>query len=229
MLKYLILFSLILCQPVHALNLSKAPIHYAVEMEYFYQKPKSGVINDILKSFVKSGYLNKSEYQLMVAAFLSEIIKNKMIQPDELLMLDIAHNSSYLKTIAWSLHLANKKEYLTVLGNDSKTLIKQISSTPPILLNWDINKEVSILRMYWTAFMASGNTQYIDKIIESALIYATKKEKAPPACVQAAASLYDYAPRHPKVLERLKYYYNNQKDEYKSILSTIIEHAESKS
>lgn len=221
--------------PAAGLQLSKGLHHYSLEMEYYYQKPRPQLLKDILSAFYRSGALGKSENRMMVAAFLAQLVKKGRVKMDNLIKDALSLGRDARHTVAWCAHLSQtslEKKYLAqLLGPEDKYLKEQIGRTPAPLEAWSINSEKTVVQMYWAAFMASGETLWLDRIINLALRYARSGDpgRHPDADfaigAEAAASLYDFAPRHPLVVKRLKGALPGKEGGEKKMINIILEHA----
>lgn len=221
--------------PVAGLQLSKGLHHYTREMEYYYQKPRPQLIKDVLPAFYRNGALGKSENRMMLAAFLAQLVKKGCVKMDDLVKDALSLGRDARHTVAWCAHLSQtpgEQGYLArLLGPGDKYLVEQIGRTPAPLEAWSINREKTVVQMYWAAFMASGETLWLDRIINLALRYARSGDpgRHPHADfatgAEAAASLYDFAPRHPSVVKRLKAALPGKAGEEKKMIDIILEHA----
>lgn len=227
--------AMLLPKPATGLQLSKGLHHYSLEMEYYYQKPRPQLPNDILPAFYRNGALGKSENRMMVAAFLAQLVKKGSVQMENIVKDALSLGRDARHTAAWCAHLSQspgEQNYLAqLLGPGDKYLREQISRTPAPLEAWSINSEKTVVQMYWAAFMASGETLWLDRIIGLALRYARSGDpgRHPDADfaigAEAAASLYDFAPRHPRVVKRLKAALPGKEGGEKKMIDIILEHA----
>lgn len=197
-----------------ALTVSKSMPLYARDMEFYYQRTHPEVLPGILRTFDAQGVLAQGEKRLMVAAFLAEALRrdpsarHRLLPPPDTL----SRNGRF--TLAWMIHLAGLPDEESLLAGlltpEDAPLPNQIRNSPALLAQWDIYAEKSVLQMYWAAFLASGDTAYLDSIINAALRYARlnargrQREEAFPVCAAAAASLYELAPRHAAVQARIE-------------------------
>ena len=66
--------------------------------------------------------------------------------------------------------------------------------------------------MYWAAFMATGSNDFLDTIIRAALHYARlnaeglRNDDTFSVSAAAAASLYEFAPRHTAIQNRVEHF-----------------------
>lgn len=202
-------------QAAHAATLAeKGLAAYAASMEYYYRKPQPRLLPVLLQRMEGAGLLANGEKRLLVAAFLGECLRNDaslrgmvasaQAQAGEQTGRDLR------RTLAWAVHLAGLRDAPALVrqllpSHADLTLRDHILSTPSPLLRWQATSESSVLHMYWTAFMAGGNTAYVEAIIDATRRYARLKasgrqyEDDFDLCRQAAASLYEFTPRHALV------------------------------
>ena len=199
------------------MQLSKGLTHYARDMEFYYQKPRPEVLPGLLRTLAAQGVLGHGEKRLVVASFLGELARRRMASLEALAQgteaLPAAAGADARRTLAWAAHLAahpQERALLdTLLGPADATLRGQIGRSPAPLAAWQVN-EPAVPRMFWGAYMASGDPAWLDRLIDAALHYAAlnaagrQGERGFAANAAAAALLYDMAPRHPRVQERLR-------------------------
>lgn len=193
---------------------------YARRMEYYYQKPQAALLPDVLRKLDAVGMLADGEKRLTVAAFLAECLRRdpaargalaSYIAPAD----ETAQPPTIRRTLAWAVHLADLPDGAEQVGHllprrADLTLRDQILASPSPLLRWAVTSEVSVLQMYWAAFMAGGDTAYVDAVIAATCRYARLKaagrqfEEDFDRCRQAAASLYEFTPRHPLVRRQVE-------------------------
>lgn len=199
----------------HAATLAdRALAAYAAGMEYYYRKPQPQLLPPLLQKMNDAGLLADGEKRLMVAAFLGECLRNdpslRRMIADALAQAGKEAGHNIRRTLAWAVHLAGLRDAPALVrqllpSRADLTLREHILSTPTPLLRWTVTSESSVLHMYWTAFMASGNTAYVDAVIAAACRYARlaadgrQFEDDFDLCRQAAASLYEFTPRHEQV------------------------------
>ncbi|MGE9984831.1 translation initiation factor 2 [Desulfovibrio sp. SGI.169] len=210
----LIALCLLCPRPAAALKISKSLPLYAHDMEFYYQHTHPEVLPGILCAFDAHGALAQGEKRLMAAAFLAEALRRDPSARDRLLPPPDTLSRNGRFTLAWMIHLAGLADEKTLLAGllapEDAPLPDQIRNSPTELARWDIYAEKSVLQMYWAAFFASGDTAYLDSIINAALRYARlnargrQREEAFPVCASAAASLYELAPRHSVVQARIE-------------------------
>ena len=89
-----------------ALAISKGLPFYAQDMEFYYQHHRVDALPGILRTFDSQGVLNDSLKQLMLAAFLGQVLRDptarqRLLPPPETLSRDGR------RTLAWAAHFAN--------------------------------------------------------------------------------------------------------------------------
>jgi len=205
-----------------ALNLSKTPRHYAQEMEFYYLKPRPEMLAPMLAAFERCGLLANAEKRMFVAAFLSALAGSGKL--DLMTLADQSvQDGNVCLTMAWAAHLCASKDepiFLQKLLERNVTIAAaQIKRSPAPLNAWDPAWEKSVLNMYWAAFMATGDNIWLDKIIRTALGYARNLKGGG----EAAASLYEYAPRHPAIKERLENARKSARERENAVIEEILD------
>jgi hypothetical protein len=200
-------------RPATALTIAKGVPFYARDMEYYYQEKRAETLPGILRTFDAQGVLADSRKQLTLAAFLAEVLRRDPTARQRLLPPQPGLSRDGRRTLAWTAHLALLPDAATLIHSllqpEEALLQRQIAESPAPLLRWNLYAEKTVLQMYWTAYFASGDTAYLDPILEAALRYARlnaaglQKDPNFPVCAAAAASLYDLAPRHAAVNARV--------------------------
>lgn len=215
----LLLACAVVAVPAHAaeMQLSKGVAHYARDMEFYYQAPRPEVLPGLLRTLAARGVLGHGEKRLVVASFLAELAARRMASLDELAAgvqaMGGDAGADARRTLAWAAHLARvpheRQLQDTLLGPQDATLRGLIGRSPAPLSAWAVN-EPTVPRMFWGAYMASGDAAWLDRLIDSTLHYARlnaagrQGESGFAANAAAAALLYDMAPRHPKVQARVR-------------------------
>lgn len=225
----ILFFSILLTSsPGLALTFSKSPAHYASEMEIFYQKPRPEIIVPMLKEFSRSRVLENAEKRMFVAGFLAALQKNGVLDIYNLVnsLQPLAPDTA--ATLAWAARLngADSQHLQKLLGTGQPLLLKHMLQTPPNLIKWNPAWENSVVDMYWGAYMATGEKNWLKGIVNSALEFAAKGHGA--ALRHAAATLYDYAPAHAAIQEYLQTRLKNATLNERRMLETILEHCKEK-
>ena len=205
-------------KPSAAIAVSKGLPFYAQDMEFYYQHHRIETLPGILRTFDSQGILHDSLRQIMLAAFLGQVLRNpdvrqRLLPPPESLSRDGR------RTLAWAVHFAQLPDEQALLASlllpTEGLLLDQIRNSPAQLTNWDIYSEKSVLQMYWAAFMATGSNDFLDVIIRSALRYARLNAEGLrnnddfSVSAAAAASLYEFSPRHAAVKKRVEQFLQN--------------------
>ena len=215
-----------------ALTIAKGVPFYARDMEYYYREQRAETLPGILRTFDAQGVLADSRKQLALAAFLAEVLRRDPSARPRLLPPAPSLSRDGRRTLAWAAHLAQLPDadalIQSLLQPDDALLLRQITASPAPLLRWNLYAEKTVLQMYWTAYLASGDAAYLDPIIAAALRYARLNaaglQNDPDLSVSAAAaaSLYDMAPRHPEVDARVAQALNSQSGPEAATLRTIL-------
>ena len=197
-----------------AVTLSKSLQHYARDMEFYAQQPRPEALAGILRTFEADGALADSRKQLTLAAFFAQVLRTDPKARRRLLPPPTSVGRDGRRTLAWASHLARLPDEAAVLDQlltpKDSLLRAQIANSPAPLAAWNIRSEKTVVQMYWSGYMACGDTGLLDTIIHAALHYAHLKATGMQnsrdfaACAAAAASLYDMAPRHPAVQARVQ-------------------------
>lgn len=219
-----ILLCLFLPAPAQALNVTLGPGHFAEVMEFYYRSPKPELLEPMLAALARGGILANAEKRMLIAAFFGELARAKALDLAPLARKTQELGRDARLTMAWSQHLsggsATGQKSGDLLRPEDSLAANQIKNSPARLENWDPAWEKSVLGMYWGAFMATGADRWLDAIIAAACKGAHNVGQNNPA-----ASLYEYAPRHPRVAARLKAKLERADPEEKRMLTTILEHA----
>lgn len=203
--------------PAAVMHVTKGLTHYARDMEYYYQKPRPEVLPGLLRTLAGQGVLGHGEKRLVAAAFLAELARERKASLEALAQgtqaLPGEAGADARRTLAWAAHLAglpNEAQLLASLLTDRDAPLRgQITRSPAPLAAWQAN-EPAVPRMFWGAYMASGNPLWLDRLLNEAERYARlnaagrQGEPGFAASAAAAALLYDMAPRHAAVQERVR-------------------------
>lgn len=191
---------ILLATPAIGLELGVSLRHYAQDMEFYYLKPRPASIDPLLRKLSGAGALALPENRLMLAAFLSRLSRAKSLDLAKLIENNLDSSRDIKRTLAWSARLAalkNEDEALDkLLGKNDEVLYRQIKSMPRELERWRIDGRAA-LRTRLAAFMADGDSRWLDDIIRAAI-----SRRGPSQ--YAAAIIYEYAPRHPALVERAR-------------------------
>lgn len=192
-----------------ALHLGKTLVHYSMDMEFYYERPRPEIIPAMLRDFEREGVLAIAEKRMMVAAFLAEAMSRYPDVASSVAGLDRGLGRDGRATLAWAVRLSglpDSSPWLEELLNGApQALSSQIRHAATPLAAWRLTSEKSVLQMYWGAFMASGDRDWVLKIVRAACVYARlnargrQRDPEFAVCRAAAASLYEMAPRHATV------------------------------
>lgn len=203
--------------PAAELHVTKGLTHYARDMEFYYQKPRPEVLPGLLRTLAAQGVLGHGEKRLVAAAFLGELARTRGVSLESLAesarALPGGAAADARHTLAWAAHLAalpDGPQLLdSLLAPGDATLRGQIMRSPAPLAAWQVG-EPTVPRMFWGAYMASGDTAWLDRLLDALQRYAAlnaagrQGEPGFAGNAAAAALLYDMAPRHPTVQERVR-------------------------
>lgn len=202
-------------RPCAAIAVSKGLPFYAQDMEFYYQHHRMETLPGILRTFDSQGVLRDSLKQMMLAAFLGQVLRNPAAR-QRLLPPPASLSRDGRRTLAWAVHFAQLPDEQALLAGllqpSESLLLDQIRNSPTPLTNWDIYSEKSVLQMYWAAYMATGSYDYLDVIIRAALRYARlnaeglRNDDDFSVSAAAAASLYEFSPRHAAVKNRVEFF-----------------------
>lgn len=211
---------------VAAFNLSKEPSHYLGEIETYYLRPRPEMLEPMLVCLDRAGMLDNAPRQMFIASFLGALFREKQVEPEVFLENQRNLSASAWITLAWALHLANRDDLLTLqpFSGQSARLREHIGNTPADLLKWSPDWEKSVVDMYWAAFMATGKQTLLNAIVNAALAFAHNRNSETGR--YAAATLYDYAPRHPLVRKVVKEKLATARPSEKGMLETILGNCE---
>lgn len=213
-----LLFSL--STPVRAVDFGMKPAHFGSMMEFYYSRPQPEKLQPLLRTMVEKGLLDLPENRLMFAAFFGELMATQRLAPGKFLEIVKPLGKNARRLAAWALHFAGQ-DGASLLDAGDKILATQILATPPGLEAWPMSEPAAVF-MFWAAFMASGERRWIEEIIKAALDSGNARQAA-------AASLYDFAPRHPIALDAVRERALKASGDSKRILDIILNHAEKKS
>ena len=231
-----LLLSLYLPSPVLAAPsqpyASKKMAHYARDMEFYYLEQRPEVLPGMLRAFEREGGLAKAENRLMLAAFYAELVQRQPALFDSLLTAQPPLGRPGRHVLAWTAHLAQlpdaDRRILGLLDRQDDALIRQLERSPRHISQWDIWAEPAVQQLYWGAFMASGNMAWLDTLIMAALRYGPlqaagrQKEAAFAISAAVAASLYELAPRHARIRQRLEALLPTVQEQEAEVIRTIL-------
>ncbi len=210
------LFGLLLCAqgaPAWAAQpnrLTKSLPLAARDMEFYYKKPIPPA--GLLRAFDAADSFRSGETRLLAAAFFGELMRGDGAAKRELMAQTKSLSADGRRMLAWAVHFSGGTDEGALLDGllsvGESPLRRQIERSPARIDRWEMS-EATVLRMYWGCFYASGDTLWVDRIIAQALRVAGMNTQARQAgkgfeiASTAAATLYDMAPRHSAVQNRL--------------------------
>ena len=155
------------------MQLSKGVTHYARDMEFYYQKPRPEVLPGLLRTLAAQGVLGHGEKRLVVAAFLGELAARRKTSLESLAAgagaLPAGAAADARRTLAWAAHLGGLSQERQLLDRlltpADATLRAHIARSPAPLAAWQPG-EPAVPRMFWGAYMASGDTAWLDRLID---------------------------------------------------------------
>lgn len=176
-------------------------------MEFWYQKPQPEKIKPMLQGMFANGILNLPENQMLFGAFFSRLLRQGQVKWIDLRGWLPANSPEARHMLAWAAHLSPlpAAELDDSLIGDDNYFATQLHKFPADLRKWPVN-EPAILNMFWGAFMADGNPEWLDKVIDRvfAVNQPVAQRNAIATAKAAASSLWKYTRRHPKVEARLR-------------------------
>ncbi|MBQ7586346.1 MAG: translation initiation factor 2 [Desulfovibrionaceae bacterium] len=200
--------------PVSSAQLVKSYATSLRDMEYYYQHQNPETIANMLRALIREKSLAKGEVRLTTAAFLAEIFKKEPKVAQKILAEAPSLDFDTQRMLLWAVHLSGKKTLEANLkdlkAQKDPTIVSQIASRPHDLKQWNLTQSESILHMYWGAFFAYGNLDYLDAIIDAAILQGELKAEGRTqdpkfkGTLAACATLYEMAPRHKSVRKRLE-------------------------
>lgn len=222
-----LLFIALACEVAPAAEFTLGSAHYANIVEFWYQKPDPDKLFPLLRTFNEKKLLDRPETQLFFGSFLSRLLGRGEIDKEELLIWTEPLGRTGARICLWAFHLANIPAAFTeesgLLSRSGEIFNSQVKKTPPDLAAWSMD-EPAIVNMFWSAFMADGNIKWVERIIETALKLnkSGNDKSANTAAHAAAASLWQYAPRHQKVRQALQIAAAKASGQDKKFFATIL-------
>lgn len=201
---------------------------------YYYLKPEPDLTVQAILAMSEGGYFDKSSSLAALAAFFSQVFAQnpESIQQwfSKLGKLPQHHKRALWEALWYSATpqgLAQLKQEANIVDNPEKSnLLKMISESAPSIATLEITSP-AVLDMFWASFMASGDPQFVLRII-SALPWSDQKEDVSKLLIGGSArwSLTSNCIQHPKVLEICKDQVIKQGGTTKRILQDVVKQAE---
>ena len=200
---------------------------------YYYQKPHPEQVIPFLQWMDKKGLLSDKAARPPMIAFFSIIFHDNPkllpqwmeefnnLGPDTRKMCWLALQYSYSE-----LATDYFKRMLTEVSDEDKPFIAKILTTDaPSILESEIHY-VYQLDMLWGCFLASGDTRYVDKIIDALPMMKDESDQRRTLIGLAARwSLTSNAKQHKVVLKFCKKRLANSSKELKPLLEEVIKKA----
>lgn len=147
---------------------------------YYYRTPHSDEDLENIKLMFKEGFFNKRSAVAPMIMFLAELFRQNETKLDDWknTLTEVPDNQIYIILQAfWESNTPKSRAILNEWSSAKmKDSILKIQSNPPIdLKTIQINSPL-ILDMSWATFMASGDLQYVERIIQ-VLSYSNESEK----------------------------------------------------
>lgn len=224
---WLLLAAFLLPRTTAAMEYSLGAAHYANVMEFWQQKPQPELIQPLLRTLSEKGQLNRPERQMFLGAFLSRLLNRGTLAWGDFTAYCSPLPAPGKRACAWAAHLggitAENLRQTGLLDGADAIFIGQLRKTPKNLRQWVV-REPAIIQMLWAAFMADGDTSWLAPVLDSALA-----ENSPAAVAKAAAaSFWQYAPRHEKVANMLRTRLASADSREKGLLETMLNGAKSR-
>lgn len=187
----------------HCMEYSLGVGHYADVMEFWHQKPQPRLLSPLLRTMAGKGQLDRPEKQMFFGAFLSRLLDRGEISWKDFAACCMPLPASGKRACAWAGHLGGIPEAdidrSGLLDEGDAVFMSQLRKTPADLRKWQ-PREPAIIQMLWGAFMADGDVGWLAPVLKCAL-----DEDGQSAVFRAAAaSFWQYAPRHAEVAALLK-------------------------
>lgn len=187
----------------HGMEYSLGVGHYANVMEFWHQKPQPELLRPLLRTLTEKGQLAMPEKQMFLGAFFSRLLSRGELSWRDFAQYCAGLPASGKRACAWAAHLGGIPEQeMTRAGflDGSEALFAvQLRKTPENLRAWT-PREPAIIQMFWAAFMADGDSAWLEPVLACAL----GENCQPAASRAAAASFWEYAPRHGEAADLLK-------------------------
>ncbi len=216
-------------KPVEKIEPNKRDIEVGKWMTYAYKEDNKKDMESIKYMINSKAFTQKRSTIFPIAIFISKRFK----QDDEYLnSIDINFDSLNNKSLFMLLVALKQADtqkskalYNTLLEKtNDKQLLNYIHSLPVLdFLTIDINSP-AVLDMLWASFMATGDTLYVERIID-VLGRKDSKESINYLLIKSSAkwSILSNAKQHTKVLEVCKKYANSSNVTLRKEMTEIVE------
>ncbi|MFC1744604.1 hypothetical protein ACFL35_11490 [Candidatus Riflebacteria bacterium] len=175
-------------------------------MEFYYREKKIGLVGEMISKFIQGGYTNKPQVFAPGVGFFSSIFKQN---PNKVLswLKDgekwaLADKKLFFHAL-WQADIAPGKTFFQKLlkskSKENLELAKEFTTKKPELLEKMEIKTPADMDMCWGAFFATGNPQFINKLIKLLDRYNSKNSRDRSMVGAAEWSLRANAMDHPEV------------------------------
>ena len=136
---------------------------------YYYKDPQPETVEDNIEAMVVAGFFGKQSAVGPLIMFLSEVFRQneKLLPAWEQSFAKLPFNSrGYIAQALWESNTTNGKKIIEKWKKEGivEKIDRIISNVPIDLKNINITSP-AMLDMLWASFMASGDKQYIERII----------------------------------------------------------------
>lgn len=145
---------------------------------YYYQYPQPELVEEKVGTMVAAGFFDKEGAVAPLIMFLSEVFRqneNRLSQWEKTFADLSPKYRRYLAYALWQSKTPIGKNIVKRWGKRDPS-IKEIQGTEPFDLKKIPVDSPTTLDMLWGAFMASGDTEYVDRIV-SVLTYPTDSKQ----------------------------------------------------
>ena len=136
-------------------------------LTYYYKNPQPELVEERVKEMIVAGYFDNSTAVSPLIMFFSEVFRqneNLLLEWEKGFANLSPKYQNYLAYAFWQSNTETGKTIVKRWG-DRDPSIKEIRSTPPFNLKTIPVDSPVVLDMLWGSFMASGDTEYVDRII----------------------------------------------------------------
>jgi hypothetical protein len=200
-------------------------------MTSYYEHPQPEKTFDAIRAIHDDGLLLLPNAQRPLIAFFSTIFRDNPSVTTQFLNRCSFLSEKEIGVLAYAFWFADtdeSKAQLKALSDKDKNYAPFLKSTPPSILESEITMPNS-LDMCWGHFFASGNTQYVGKVIQA---LENKNNKTDPAKIlvygSARWSLVSNCRQHKKVLAYCRTVVSHLPDTPKVEVQAILDEIDGK-